>query len=403
MTTGRPPGKTVLISGAGIAGLALAFWLRRYGFRVTVVEQCAGPRTGGYKVDIRGAAMEVIARMGLLADVRWISTAMRGGDWVDRTGKRLATLGPGLLGLRTAADEEVQRGDLVSILFEATRADVEYVFADSIAGLDQSDTGVRVRFENSGPRVFDLVIGADGTHSATRRAVFGPEPQFARPTGLAVCVFSVPNELGLDHWELVHPTPGHVVQLYSARHSPAKAQFIFPAPEVTPDRNDVAAQRRAVAEAFQDAGWEVPRLLDAMPEARDFFFEVASQIRMDRWHSGRVALVGDAAWSPSPSSGQGAGMALVGAYVLAGELAVAGNDYLVAYARYDSKLRDYITANLDLGRKIANDMVAATPGALRMHVEAIRVMRYLPWKGRALRSIRKPLVDAANAIRLEDY
>ncbi|MGW4246611.1 FAD-dependent monooxygenase [Nocardia sp. NPDC004722] len=401
MTTGRP-GRTVLISGAGIAGLALAFWLRRYGFRVTVVEQSSGPRGGGYKVEIRGAAMDVVERMGLGADVRRLSTAPRGGEWVDRTGKRLASLPPDLLGLRTAADEEVLRGDLARTLFEAT-PDVEYVFGDAIARLDQDATGVRVEFDNADPRVFDLVIGADGRHSATRRTVFGPEPRLTSPTGPAVCVFSVPNDLGLDHWELVHPTPGRLVRLYGTGHAAAKAQFVFPAPEVAPDRNDLASQRRAVREAFLDAGWEVPRLLDAMAEAPDFYFDVANRIPGDRWSSGRVALIGDAAWSPPPISGQGTGIALVGAYVLAGELAVAGNDHLLAYARYDSKLRDYITGNLELGWKNAHDMAAATPAALRLRVEAIRATAYLPWRGRALRARREPFVHAANAIRLDDY
>ncbi|WP_174416499.1 FAD-dependent monooxygenase [Nocardia concava] len=395
--------KTVLICGASVAGPALAYWLHRYGFTVTVVEQSPHLREGGYKVDIRGVAMAVIDRMGLRDRISRASTAMRGGDWVDRTGKRLATLGPDLIGLRTAADDEVLRGDLARILFDATAADVEYVFGDSITGLDQHTDRVTVTFQNSAPRDFDLVIGADGMHSATRRTVFGPEDQFSRSTGLAVCVFSVPNELGLDHWELVHPTPGHIVQLYSTRGAAAKAQFIFPAPDHLPDRHDLASQRCAVAEAFADAGWEVPRLLDAMPESPDFFFDVASQIRLDQWSRDRVALVGDAAWCPSPISGQGTSMALVGAYVLAGELSAAAGDHALAFARYESKLRDYIAENLDLGWKNANDMVAATPGALRVHITAIRVMRYLPWKGMALRSIMKPLVHAANAIELDDY
>ncbi|APA97862.1 FAD-dependent monooxygenase [Nocardia seriolae] len=397
------PNKTVLISGASIAGPALAYWLHRYGFTVTVVEQSSSLRAGGYKVDIRGVAMEVVERMGLLDEVRAASTAMRGGEWVDRSGKRLAALGPDLIGLRTAADEEVLRGDLATVLHDATAQDVEYIFGDSITDLIQHDDCVMVAFQNSAPRAFDLVIGADGMHSATRAITFGPEHRFSRPTGLAVCVFSVPNELDLDHWELVHPTPGHIVQLYSTRHSTAKAQFIFPAPEALPDRHDIASQRHAVTAAFADAGWEVPWLLQSMPESPDFFFDTASQIRLDHWSSGRIALLGDAAWCPSPISGQGTSMALVGAYVLAGELASANGDHTVAFPNYENKIRPYITENQDLGWKNAKDMVAATPAALRVHVNAIRVMRYLPWKSMALRSIMKPLVQAANAIHLDNY
>ncbi|WP_433682067.1 FAD-dependent monooxygenase [Nocardia sp. CA-119907] len=395
--------KTVLISGASIAGPALAYWLTRHGFTVTVVEQAPTLREGGYKVDIRGVAMDVIDRMGLMPEVRKASTAMRGGAWVDDTGRALATLGPQLIGLRSPGDDEVLRGDLAHILFDATKGGVEYLFGDSITGLVQHTDGVTVRFRNAEPRVFDLVLGADGSHSAVRRLAFGPEERFARHTGMAACVISVPNYLDLDHWELVHPTPGRVVQVYSTRRTTAKAQFIFQAPEQLPDRRDRDAQQQLVADAFTGAGWETPNLVRAMPESTDFYFDSVSQIHLDQWSDGRVALVGDAAYCPSPLSGQGTSMALVGAYVLAGELKAAAGDHNIAFDRYQRAMQDYVTRNLTLGWNNATQMVAADQRAIRTQTTMLRMLRHMPWKGLALRPIIKPLERAANAIRLADY
>lgn len=310
-------------------------------------------------------------------------------------------------GRQLLADElgadEVLRGDLAHLLFDITKSNVEYLFGDSVTGLQQQPSGVTVRFRNATPRVFDLVIGADGMHSAVRGLAFGPEEQFARHTGMAACVISVPNYLDLDHWELVHPTPGRVVQLYSTQRTTAKAQFIFRAPEQLPERRDRAAQQRLVADAFADAGWETPGLLHAMPESPDLYFDSVSQIHLDRWSTGRIALVGDAAYCPSPLSGQGMSMALVGAYVLAGELKAASGDHTAAFDGYQRAMQDYVTRNLSLGWSNATQMVAADRRAIRMQTTMLRMLRHLPWKGLALRPITKPLERAANAIELADY
>ncbi|MET9245469.1 FAD-dependent monooxygenase [Nonomuraea sp. NPDC003709] len=395
--------KTVLISGASVAGPALAYWLQRYGFTPTVVELAPALREGGYKVDLRGVAMDVVDRMGLTPAVKRYSTQMRGGAWVNAAGKPLATLGPDLIGLRAPGDDEVLRGDLARIMYDATKQGVEYLFGDSITGLTQGHDGVMVTFARSAPRMFDLVIGADGLHSNLRAQVFGEEATFVRPLGMHACVFTVPNHLGLDRWELIYPTPGKVVNLYSTRQSAAKAQFIFPTPAVLPDRRDVAAQQRLVAETFAGAGWESATLLAAMPHSPDFYFDSASQVRLDRWSAGRIALVGDAAHSPSPLSGQGTSLALVGAYVLAGELKAAGGDHRVAFARYQEEMSGYVDVNLSLGESNAKQMVAGSARQIRMQTTMMRMVSHLPWKDLALRPILKPLNAAANAITLKDY
>ncbi|MBE1582378.1 FAD-dependent monooxygenase [Nonomuraea angiospora] len=395
--------RTVLISGASVAGPALAFWLRRYGFTPTVVELAPALRDGGYKVDLRGVAMQVVERMGMLEAVRRASTAIRGGSWVAESGKPLANLGPDLIGMRAPGDDEVMRGDLAQLLHGATRDSCEYLFGDTITALHEGPDGVDVTFRHAPPRRFDLVIGADGLHSTVRRLAFGPPERYVHPLGMHAAVFTVPNHLGLDHWELLYPTPGKVVNVYATRPDTAKAQFVFPSPAVLPDRFDRAAQQRVLTEAFAGVGWESDALLRAMPHSPDFYFTPVSQVRMDHWSTGRIALVGDAAYSPSPLSGQGTSLALVGAYVLAGEMSAAAGDHRAAYAGYREAMREYVDVNVALGASNAAQMVAGSPRQIKMQTTMMRLVNRLPWKDLAMRPIMKPLNEAANALTLAAY
>jgi len=395
--------QTVLISGASVAGPALACWLRRYGFAPTVVERAPELRPGGYKVDLRGVSVEVARRMGILDAVRARSTDIRGGQWLNAKGKAVATLGPDLIGFRDPGDLEIMRGDLAQILSEAAQ-DVEYVFGDSITGMEEGPDGVRVSFENGTPRTFDLVVGADGLHSGVRALTFGPEERFSHGMGLSVAVFTVPNHLGLDRWELALSDAGHVANLYSVRKAAdAKALFFFPTPAQGVDRRDVGAQQQAVREAFAGYGWEVPRLMAEMESSPDFYFDSLAQITMPAWSAGRTALVGDAAYCPSPASGQGTGMALVGAYVLAGELAAAGGDHRAAFAAYEREMRTYVDLNQKLGRDVAKQLVPATPARARLQSLMMRSMRFMPGKGLVLEKIMQPIREASNGIELKTY
>ncbi len=312
--------RSILISGASIAGPALAYWLRRYGFNPTVVERAPALREGGYKVDIRGAAVAVAERMGLLAELQRASTDMRGASFVNHAGKRLATMDADLFGGRSGEDVEIMRGDLARILYEATRSDIEYIFDDSITSITQGETDVNVTFAHGPARSFDLVVGADGLHSGVRALAFGDESAFIRSLGHYIAIFTVPNYLKLDRWELLYAVPGKTTNVYSTRQdSAAKALFLFAAPPLDYDRRDIGQQKRILAERFAGEGWEVERLLEHMADAPDFYFDAISQVHMGRWSNGRVALVGDASYGPSPASGQGTSLALVGAYVLAGD------------------------------------------------------------------------------------
>ncbi|MBO2462962.1 FAD-dependent monooxygenase [Actinomadura violacea] len=344
----------VLISGASIAGPALAYWLDRYGFAVTVVERAPGPRPGGQAIDVRGPALDVADRMGILPALRELRTDLRGmsvvgqdGTEIFRTTERTAS-GGDLAG----PDVEVLRDDLAELIAGAGGDGVEYLFDDSIAGLQQRDDGVRVIFQGGATRTFDLVIGADGLHSGVRRLAFGPEQDYLRHLGAHLGVWTAPNLLGLDRWQMIFPVPGNAwgAMAMSARgNTELRVYMGFDSRDpVAYDPRDVLDQKRLLASRFADATGEIPRLLATMRDAPDFHFDAMAQIRMDRWSAGRVALLGDAGYCGSPASGQGTSMAMVGAYVLAGELKAAGGDHRAAFAAYEAELRDFVTANQDL-------------------------------------------------------
>jgi 2-polyprenyl-6-methoxyphenol hydroxylase-like FAD-dependent oxidoreductase len=393
--------RDILISGAGVAGPALAHWLRRHGFHPTVVEVAPTLRPGGQAIDLRGAAREVADRMGILDAVRQAHTGTRGLAYVDAANKWLASMPADLLGDSggAIAELEILRSDLTGILYAATRDDVEYVFDDAITEIVQGEDGVKVSFQGGQPRRFDLVVGADGVHSAVRGLAFGPESDYVRDLGAYVAIFTVDSHLDLDGWELMHSAPGRTAALYPVRQTgEAKAAFYFRSPPLDFHRRDLDQQKRHLVEAFAGVGWEVPRLLAAMWEAPDFYFDRISQVHMDHWSAGRVVLVGDAAYAPSPLTGVGTSLGLVGAYVLAGELAAAG-DHDTAFARYERVLRDYVRKGQQLAKGNAIGLIPRSPNQIRMRNLFIRLLPYLPWRGLVAGGVQK----AANAITLKSY
>jgi 2-polyprenyl-6-methoxyphenol hydroxylase-like FAD-dependent oxidoreductase len=340
--------RKVLISGASIAGPMLAYWLYRYGFDVTVVERAAAVRGGGYPIDVRGTAVDAVERMGLLPKLQAAHIDAQKVTFLGANGQPIASIAPeALTGGEMGRDIELPRGALTSLLFDLTqREQIRYRFSDSIAALEERDGGVDVRFKSEAADRFDIVVGADGLHSNTRRLVFGAEEPFTRYLGWCFCGFTISNYLGLSHEAVIYTTPGRAAILYAVRDSDtlhAFLQFAFPQLSSLEGR-DSEAQRRLTVQMLRGEEWEVPRMIEALLKSDDFFFDSVSQIHMPVWSSRRVALVGDAAHAPSFLSGQGSSLALVGAYVLAGELASHG-DPVEAFASYERICRPFVEAN----------------------------------------------------------
>jgi 2-polyprenyl-6-methoxyphenol hydroxylase-like FAD-dependent oxidoreductase len=388
--------QNILISGASVAGPALAFWLRRYGFNPTIVERAPAVREGGYAVDFRGASVRVLERMGLLGQVQEKQTRIGAITIVDKDNKKVARMPDGF----TSGELEILRGDLAAIFHEATRETTEYIFDDTIEAMEQSADGVAVRFESGARRRFDLVVGADGLHSRVRLLAFGPESSFVRYMGYFVAIFTIPNYLGLDRSGLYYGTLGKKVGIFGGGDPrEAKASFFFATEPPDYDRHNVEEQKKILRGHFQRESWQVPRLLELMENAPDFYFDSVSQVKMDSWSSGRAVLLGDAAYCASPLSGMGTGMAVVGAYVLAGELAEAAGDYAVAFERYESAMRGFVKKCQGIADGGGDWFVPRTRFRLWLSTQMWKILPYTPWKDMM---IEVPL-KIGNSIALKDY
>jgi 2-polyprenyl-6-methoxyphenol hydroxylase-like FAD-dependent oxidoreductase len=387
---------TVLISGAGVAGLSLAYWLRQYGLQPTLVERGRALRTGGQAIDIRGAARDVVERMGLLDDVRAAHTGTRGIAWLDERGRRVASLGADAFGDSggVVADLEILRGDLLRILHDA--ADTEIQYGTEITALTDAADGVRVTFSRGPVRTFDAVVGADGTGSGVRSLVFGR--QGVRDLGYHVAYFPARTRLDLDGWEVMYNLPagngvgGRAVALYPlGRDGDCRVLLGF----VTPEPLAVTANpAELVRTAFAGAGWEIPALLDQLRDGDDLYFARAGEVNLAEWHRGRNGLHGDAAFGGSV--GMGTSLALVGAYVLAGELATADSPQ-TAFARYADEMREYVAANRKQPPGGASGFAPRTRTGIRLRNAFLRTLPHLPGGRRVLGGIQR----SANAITLK--
>ncbi|MBF9131854.1 FAD-dependent monooxygenase [Plantactinospora sp. S1510] len=382
----------ILISGASVAGLTVAHWLARYGFRPTVVERAPRLRPGGNGVDVRDHAVEVAERMGIMPSIRASATDVRGMKFVDAADRTVARLD-----MAAATEVEIMRGDLVALLRHATDAGVEYLFHESIRSLVQDDDGVTVTFEHAGSRHFDLVIGADGMHSNVRELAFGPESQFLRYKDHYFAFADADATLGENRWVTMYNQPGRMAGIYrSGNHAQAKAYFIFRSTPLRYDYRDVEQQKHLLGQVFGgDTSWRIKELLAGALADPDFYFDALSQVHMPSWSTGRVALVGDAAWCASPASGTGAELALVGAYRLAGELASAGGDHRVAFARYQEGHRELVNKKQQIGPNVRL-MVPKTHGGrwIRDGLARLPILRAMSAVERRLPSkAPRPLSD----------
>jgi len=368
------PIRTVLISGASVAGPTLAFWLARLGFEPTIVEKAPSLREGGYAVDFRGTSMEVIRRMGLLEAVQAKATNMGDMFYVDKRGRKQARLPAAAF----SGEVEIMRGDLAQLLYDATWEQTEYIFGDSVAELIERPDHVEVHFESGLVRRFDIVVGADGIHSNIRARAFGPEADYVEGLGLAASIFSVPNRLNLDYSGHLLPAPGTLAGVYSARNNTEARAMLYFASNGAPLPRDRAAQKRLVREKFAGQGWQVPSILADMEAAPDFYFDTVAQVVMDRWSKGRVVLLGDAAHCASPLSGMGTGMAVTGAYILAHELADHRDDHATAFANYEARQRPFSNAAQALAQKAKSGFVPRSSWNLLVSNLLMKLLPFMP-------------------------
>jgi 2-polyprenyl-6-methoxyphenol hydroxylase-like FAD-dependent oxidoreductase len=333
----------VLISGGSIAGLSTARWLGRHGHDVTLLERADGLRSGGVAVDVRGAALDVVRDMGILEEIsaRRVPT----DDvyyFLDAAGDVQATFTPSTQFYDSPEDIEISRDTLAEILLRAVPPTARLLFDTWIEEIDDSANGVYARLSDGSTRRFDLIVGADGMHSGVRQLVFGAEARFVHHLGLYVAIVKdCPTDAPVAGSH-VYNEPGRMVMLRGdGRQCSAFAGFRSEWFEY--DYRDLDSHKRYVRAAFaDDRGWKVPAIMAEVERARDLYFDSVSQIRMERWTSGRVALVGDAGYAPSFFSGMGTSLALVGAATLAREIEAAEHDLPLALAGYDRRMRPIV-------------------------------------------------------------
>lgn len=376
--------KRVLISGASIAGPALAYWLNRYGFEVTVVEKADAVRPGGREVDFKGPVhLSVLESMGILEAVRQAQVPSEDGVLVNADGRAIARF-PG----RFAGGEiNVPRGDLANILYELTANHCEYLFGDTITSIDQNEHGVDVSFHRAAPRRFDLVIGADGIHSNVRRLAFGPEQAFVKRLGYHYAL----ADLGIGQEHEAYNEPGRALVLGGG----APALFVFASAPFEGGHDDVEAQKRFLTDAYRGGRWRIPEVVAKLPDAKDFYMDSISRVSMGRYAKGRVVLVGDAAYG-NTLGGFGTGLALVAAYVLAGELhrASGANGAALALTRYEAIYRRYSAVSQQINA--GHIMAPATYWGLRVRNLLFSAMaRFEP----IIKLVERP----ARNLKLEDY
>ncbi|HEY8979513.1 MAG TPA: FAD-dependent oxidoreductase [Streptomyces sp.] len=389
----------VLVSGAGVAGPVLAYWLTRHGFRVTVVERAPAPRrTGGHAVDLFRPAMDISEKMGVLARIEEKATGThRMTVHREKAGRPVRVDLSKIFSATSDRHAEIMRDDLSGIYYDATRDDVEYLFDDSITEIPPDG---EVRFENAAPRRFDLVVGADGLHSPVRRLVFGDESRFGVFAGAHFGVLTLPDVAGRDGELLLHVGVGRTAGMYGAR-----VLFLFRTErELDCHHHDVPRQKELLRGAFDGMHPDVDRWLDQLDHAPAFYFDSITQLRMDTWSRGRVTLVGDAGYCPGPAVGGSTSLAVVGAYVLAGELARAGGDHERAFPAYERAMAEHVHGSRMAALSAAKTLIPKSRLGVWGLAQGARLISALPaGPSRALLRLTSRTARLHNSMTVDDY
>jgi 2-polyprenyl-6-methoxyphenol hydroxylase-like FAD-dependent oxidoreductase len=390
--------KTILISGAGIAGPTLAFWLKAAGFEPTLIERAPTLRTGGYVIDFWGLGYDIAERMSLATDINRIGYHVREMRIVDDRGRRVTGFGTKVLDeLTNGRYVTLGRSDLSRLLFEKVTGTTEVIFGDQIVRLQEQANCVQVQFQHTGRRRFDLVIGADGLHSGVRRLAFGPQHQFEKRLGYIVAAFEVRGYRPCDgDVYVMYGQPGRMLGRFALHGDRTLFLFVFAADsDSLPATLDL--QKGMLRERYREGKWECPQILDGLDRTQELYYDRVSQIRMESWSRGRVALTGDAAFCVSLVAGQGSALAMISAYVLAGELANAGGRHEQAFGKYEACLRAYINTKQQAAARFAAAFAPKTRWGLCLRNQVIKAFQ-IP--GLARLAVGKDIIDT---LRLRDY
>ena len=395
----------ILISGASIAGPVLAYWLTRHDFDVTVVERAPMLRkTGGHAVDLFRPSMEISAKMGVLPRIEALAT---GTDTLRlyREGRhRPARIDlTKIVGAASDRHVEIMRDDLSEVYYEAGRDQVEYLFGDSITAISPDG---EVTFEHAGPRRCDVVVGADGLHSNVRRLIFGEEARLTRFIGGYLAVVSAPKALADQGEMVVHVGAGRLAGIYSAEHlTDARVLFMFRSKhELQYHHRDVLRQKELLRGTFTGMDPQVDRWLDELDRTPTFYFDSITQLQLNTWSSGRVTLVGDAGFCPGPAVGGSTSLAVLGAYVLAGELARAGGDHVRAFAAYEREMRQPVLRSRAFARGAAKSLIPGSRAAVWAMTQAVRLVSLLPASlTRTVAKFNTKGVRMYDSMRVPDY
>jgi 2-polyprenyl-6-methoxyphenol hydroxylase-like FAD-dependent oxidoreductase len=382
----------IAISGIGVAGPTLAYWLHRTGHHPTLIEQAPHLRTGGYVIDFWGVGYQVAERMGLEPALRTLGYAVQEVRLVDSQGRSVSGFSVDAFRRLTGGRYlSLPRGELAAAIYRRIEGCVETIFGESIAAIAEHDRGVRVTLAGGATRDFDLVIGADGLHSAVRERVFGPDREFETPLGFHVAAFELTGYRPRDELTFVSYTvPERSVGRFALRDdrtlilcSIADTCLPGPAPQT------LDARKALLHRLFAGAGWECPQILRAMEDVAEIYFDRVSQIRMACWSRGRVMLIGDAAACVSLLAGEGTGLAMTEAYVLAGELHQARGNYQDAFVRHEQRLRPFITGKQAAAARLAAGFVPTTPFQIWRRNQAVKLLSIAPLANLLLgRSVR---------------
>ncbi|MGN6765622.1 MAG: FAD-binding domain [Rhizobiaceae bacterium] len=366
----------IAINGAGVAGPALAYWLLRYGHEPVLIEKAPALRKGGYIIDFWGAGYDIAGKMGILPRLLGLGYQVEEVRFVDAHGQKSGGFSTEVF-WRMTGDRftSLQRSDLAATIYSTVEGKVETIFDDGIAAIEDRADHVHVGFDRASPRDFDLVIGADGLHSRVRSLAFGPEKEAERFLGYCVAAFEVTGYRPREELTYVsHALPGRQVTRFSKRDDRTLFMFCYREKEPVPIPDDDAGRREILRREFADMKWEVPAILAAMENAENIYLDRVSQIEIPRWTKGRVALIGDAAACVSLLAGEGCGLAMTEAYVLAGEIARAGDHPAAAFSRYEERMRPFLIAKQASARKFASSFVPETGFGIAFRNWMMRLM-----------------------------